>query len=416
VADSIDPNSIPLSVAVVDDDQLVRNLVTNYCRAIGITEIEAFESGDAAWSALANGKHFDMVILDWKLPGLSGVGLFNRMRSHPELRRTPMLVISGFLNQNDFALLEEFPCTGLLEKPFTKILLERKVKSLWEESQWYLDKSKMLDDLVRNLHTDGSNSVKELKKLLGKSPNPIALALLIAKKLRKAGFLKDAKSFLETVFLHDSTSVAGMTEMAKVLFQMGDVAKARDVLRITNRISPENVRRLCLLGEVELNLNDPEAARKCFEDALEIDPDDSLANSGLTVANSIADHLVEYSKDAIPTNFASMLNIVAITKVRAGKFEDGISQYMAALAFLRSDLVLSKVSFNLGLGFLRWQKPELAKKWFEKSAALSKGKFTRAEGYLGTGKASHGNGDSKLQISGSEEDGDLFEVTLVGPD
>jgi tetratricopeptide (TPR) repeat protein len=209
-----------------------------------------------------------------------------------------------------------------------------------------------------------------------------------------------------------------MTEMAKVLFQMGDVEKARDVLMISNRISPENVSRLCFLGEVELNLHEPEAARKYFEDALEIDPQDKTAEAGVTVANSVEEHLLNYSKESIPNNFASLLNIVAITKVRSGKFEDGIGQYMAALAFLRSDLIAAKISFNLGLGFLRWQKPELARQWFEKSSSLSKGKFSRSEGYLAqySAKKASVSGKAVVLTPSIDDTGDLFEVSLMEGD
>jgi DNA-binding response OmpR family regulator len=409
------PDGFPKNIAVIDDDQLVRNLVTNYCRSIGILEIETYESADKAWDAMVGGKIFDLVILDWKLPGLTGVGLFNRMRSHKNFKTVPMLVISGFLNQNDFALLEEFPCTSLLEKPFTKILLERKIRDLTEESKWYEEKYTMVEELLSRIDVQGSAAIKELRKVCAKSPRPIPLSILIAKRLREANFLADAKSFLELALQHDTTSVSGMTEMAKVLFQMGQIEKARDVLRISNRISPENVSRLCFMGEVELNLSDPDAARKYFEDALEIDPQDPTAQSGVTVANAIAEHVVNYSRESIPNNFASLLNIVAITKVRSGNFEAGINQYIAALAFLRSDLAVAKISFNLGLGFLRWQKPELARKWFEKSSSLGNGKFGRAQGYLdpSTSKVSRVPSAVVPGYPANEDEGDLFEVSVM---
>ncbi len=321
----------------------------------------------------------------------------------------PMLVISGFLNQNDFALLEEFPCTTLLEKPFTKILLERKIKELTEESRWHQEKSAVIDELVSRFSEESPTAIKELRKVCAKSPRPIPLLLLVAKRLREANLLKQSKSFLEMVLQHDSSSVAGMTEMAKVLFQLGAIEQARDVLRISNRISPENVSRLCFLGEVELNLHQPDAAKKYFADALEIDPDDETAQSGVMVADSIQRHLLSYEKDSIPRNFASLLNIVAITKVRSGQYEEGINEYLAALAFLRSDVVVAKIAFNLGLGFLRWQKPEMAREWFEKSAALSKGKFRRADIYL---KASSFD-EQGISSNQNEETGDLFEVSIV---
>jgi CheY-like chemotaxis protein len=408
---------LPKRVAVIDDDELVRNLVSNYCRSIGILEIEAFQTGEDLWTALLAGKEFDLIILDWKLPGLSGVGLFNRLRSSEDHKMLPMLVISGFLIQNDFALLEEFPCTSLLEKPFTKVLLERKILDLVQESTWYREKSKLIGELLQHIKDKDSAGIRGLLSVCTKSPKPIPLAILIAKRLREANLLVEAKSFLHIALERDASSVSAMTEMAKVLFLMGKISEARDVLRISNRISPENISRLCFLGEIELNLQEPDAARRYFESALEIDYQDGTALAGATLAKSISEHFINYSKDSIPTNFASLLNMVAINKVRSGHFADGIKQYIAAIAFLRSDLAIAKISFNLGLGFLRWEKPELAQKWFEKSSALSYGKFTRAENYLPK-LDKKGQRNSKIVVGMPQnftEEGDLSEGEADGP-
>jgi len=377
-----DEDHIPKSIAIIDDDELMRNLVSNYAEILGIENIQSFTTAEEFWTDLEKDTKYDMIVLDWKLPGLNGVGLFNRLRLRKEYKLIPILVISGFLNRADFALLEEFPCTTLLEKPFTKVLLENNLIGLAKEKKWYDEKSELMKELMDQFKDDGSSVVKNLKKVFSESPKPVPLAIIAAKQLRRRGFFKEAKAILEMVVKHDYESIVAMSELGKVLFQMGKTAEAREVLRYTNKVSPENLKRLCLLGEVELNLMEPESARKYFENALDIDPEDKVAISGSVIAENVENHIVQYSKNSIPENFASLLNIIGVTKIRSGSFQEGVDQYKAALSFLTADEVVAKVLFNLGLGFLRWNKPELALPWFIKSAEVGKEFFSKSAYYI----------------------------------
>ena len=51
-------------------------------------------------------------------------------------RMQPILVVSGFVDKNDFRLLQEYSCTMLMEKPFTKSMFESKVEALVNEWEW----------------------------------------------------------------------------------------------------------------------------------------------------------------------------------------------------------------------------------------------------------------------------------------
>ena len=120
----------------MDDDEVIGNLLVNYLEAGDITDVTVTTDGEDGWKRLQEGG-FDLIILDWKLPRLGGLALFNRIRTQAATQRIPLLVVSGFLQQNDFRLLQEFPCTDLIEKPFTKAKFDSKLESLVKESDWY---------------------------------------------------------------------------------------------------------------------------------------------------------------------------------------------------------------------------------------------------------------------------------------
>ncbi len=387
-------------VLVVDDDEVSRNLIAAHLGRMGVAELDLREDGEAAWAALQK-KKYDLIVLDWKLPKLSGMALFNRIRRRRDYRTTPLLVVSGLLEKHDFRLLQEFPCTGLMEKPFTMVLFQNRVESLLKETIWYGQNETLINTLLDAVKHDGKKAEQLLKQILKKAPNPIPLALIAARRLTKDRMLKQSQAILESVLKLDDNCIIAMNELGKTLHLQGRHKQALDVLRQANRLSSQNLTRLCLIGEVELNLNDPESARAYFEKALEFDPQDSKAKAGMVVSGNLKEMLEAPDAMQVPRSFASLMNTMGIALVRNSNYAKGIEQYRSALAFLHTDLDAARVAFNLGLGFLRWRKPAEALPWFQKAEAIAPESFSKASGYV-----------RQLLVGGVTEVGGVAELDL----
>jgi CheY-like chemotaxis protein len=372
------------SALVCDDDETARTLVLNYLKELGVENVDSFENGELAWEAIQK-RQYSLLVLDWKLPGLSGLALFNRIRQKKTYRDTPVLVVSGFVDRNDFRLLQEMPFTSLMEKPFTKTLFFNKLEAVFREADWYLQNAAMIDSLMSAVEHDAKKSESLLKEVLRKAPNPIPLGIVAARALTKHKMLKEAEHVLRGLLERDDASVIAMNELGKVLLRGGDHRGALDVLRAAHKVSPQNMQRICLLGEAELNLKNPEEAHAYFEKALEIDGDDKKAQAGLIVADNLA--RAEGIDDAkltrqVSTSLASILNTIGIALVRSGQYDRGVEQYRAALAFLHQREDAARVAFNLGLGLLRWGKTSEALPWFQKSERLSPDGFAKSTRYV----------------------------------
>ena len=65
------------------------------------------------------------------------------------------------------------------------------------------------------------------------------------------------------------------------------------------------------------------------------------------------------------------------------KFEEGMEHYKSALKYVEQSVMQARLAFNLGLGYMRWKKPEKATEWLEKSATLGGSEFSKAgdQGY-----------------------------------
>jgi CheY-like chemotaxis protein len=367
------------NVLVVDDDSLCLKLTVSQLKSLGATKIDTAEDGESGFNQAKSGT-YSLIVQDWKLPTLSGMALFNRLRNLPAYQWAPILVVSGFLNKNDFKLLQEFPCTALAEKPFTQKIIKDRITKLNEESNWYQHHKVLVDEVFATVNHDPSKISQVIYGVIKKSPNPTPLVLIAVKALSNLGAFKTAQTVLEALIKIDPDSVMARNELGKVLMQRGKHQEALRVLEKCENFSSQNISRLCLMGEANLNLTDFDKARDYFSKALSIDSEEPKALDGYHVSKNLIDH--KHRLNHVGQSFASLLNTVGIAMIHSGNFQKGVEQYKSALTFLKKPIESSKITFNLGLGYLKWGKSETALDWFRKSTEFSQGEFTKSEIYV----------------------------------
>jgi two-component system cell cycle response regulator len=101
-------------VLVVDDDGALLELLTDYLELQGI-EVVAADSGEAALRVIEGPSPPDVVVLDIRMPGISGNDVLRRMKSNPRLAHIPVAAMTG-MRPGEFQLVaapDEF-----LAKPF----------------------------------------------------------------------------------------------------------------------------------------------------------------------------------------------------------------------------------------------------------------------------------------------------------
>ncbi len=81
------------SILIVEDEADLRELIRYNLEADDFRVVTA-ESGDEAVERIRDGVP-DLILLDWMLPGLSGIELCRRWRSREETARTPIIMITA---------------------------------------------------------------------------------------------------------------------------------------------------------------------------------------------------------------------------------------------------------------------------------------------------------------------------------
>ena len=112
------------SVLIVDDSQDTRNLLIEMLEANGF-ETRAVSSGEEALSALAHasqaGAPVDLVLMDWRLPGIDGMETSRRIKANPAYSLMPeILMVSAFEREEVFAGRFNTTFDGFLTKPIRK--------------------------------------------------------------------------------------------------------------------------------------------------------------------------------------------------------------------------------------------------------------------------------------------------------
>jgi CheY-like chemotaxis protein len=114
-------------VLVVDDDIVMLRLVQLQVKRAQC-EGDYFRDVESALKALPNLKP-DLVILDYSMPGLTGVDFFKALRSNALTAMVPVVFVTGAV---DTATLREIQSLGpieVLSKPFSP----RRLQTLIEE-------------------------------------------------------------------------------------------------------------------------------------------------------------------------------------------------------------------------------------------------------------------------------------------
>ena len=381
MGDLTDPEYLSSTMfIVIEDDEAIQELVYSILKDMGVQKIDMFNDGQEAWHALAKNV-YGFVILDWKLQGVNGLTLYNRLRQNPKYWKVPILSISGFIQQKDFRLLEEFPFTRLLEKPFPVKNFKQTIHDLDAEIQWFNRSKSLIQQVLLGFDSEGDESVAALTDLLDKSPNPLPLALSFVRNLYDQHRFDDAEKVLIAVLRQNPESLIAKTELGRVYLNQAHFKKASDILSMAKDQSPQNVGRLCLIGQAKLNMADYDSARKHFEHVLEIDPEHEEAQVGCSVLKGIKEFKSHKSVNQAPQTFAALMNNIGISLVRTGNVEGGIDHYNAAWQCVFGIQSKVKISFNLGLGYLRQDYPEEAFQWFKLSNQLADGSFEKAKRY-----------------------------------
>jgi len=127
-----------MRILVVDDEEVSRKKMTRIMLELG--DCDAVDSGTSAVavfaSAIESNKHYDVVALDIAMPDMKGTEVLEKIRTLEKTKRIPqenitkVLMVTALADQETIVECIKKGCNDYVVKPFTKEIIETKLKKL----------------------------------------------------------------------------------------------------------------------------------------------------------------------------------------------------------------------------------------------------------------------------------------------
>lgn len=123
------PVASSLKVLVVDDQTSVRQMTRLTLEQIGVRLIHEAENGTQAVEK-ATVQPLDLIISDYNMPEMDGLGLLRAVRGHPSARRVPFILVTGRGDRELVVKAAQAGANNYVVKPFTADILRSKIEQV----------------------------------------------------------------------------------------------------------------------------------------------------------------------------------------------------------------------------------------------------------------------------------------------
>ncbi len=118
-----------LPVLIVDDYKTTVRIVSNLLRQIGFENLDEASNGEEALKKLES-QPYGLVLSDWNMEPMSGYELLTRIRSHPDIRDTPFVMITAETRPENILAAKSAGADNYIIKPFTAETLRGKLETV----------------------------------------------------------------------------------------------------------------------------------------------------------------------------------------------------------------------------------------------------------------------------------------------
>lgn len=117
-----------MTILTVDDSTTIRRIVKRSCEEMGHTVLEAADGSAALTLLEEKSSEVSLIILDWNMPGMSGLEVLKKVKSNP---KTKNIVVMMLTSEADMNFVKDALASGAqnyLTKPFDQKMLALKIQ------------------------------------------------------------------------------------------------------------------------------------------------------------------------------------------------------------------------------------------------------------------------------------------------
>jgi two-component system chemotaxis response regulator CheY len=119
----------PATILIVDDNKTTRRILKSLLINLGYDHlIEATQGKEAL--QLMREHEIALIISDWNMPKLTGYELLKIVKSDDRLHTIPFIMVTSLDQPEDILLSIEAKVDDYIVKPFTRVVLEKKINKV----------------------------------------------------------------------------------------------------------------------------------------------------------------------------------------------------------------------------------------------------------------------------------------------
>jgi len=119
---------MPANILLVEDEPAIQELIAANLTRAGHTVVRAADAETA--QRIVRDALPDLVLLDWMLPGISGIELAKRLRAEERTRSIPIIMLTARSDEADKIAGLEIGADDYITKPFSPRELVARIKAL----------------------------------------------------------------------------------------------------------------------------------------------------------------------------------------------------------------------------------------------------------------------------------------------
>ncbi|MBL6929649.1 MAG: response regulator [Rhodospirillales bacterium] len=105
------------TILIVEDNELNMKLINDVLQAADYATVCA-RTGEEALEKFEDQRP-DLVLMDIRLPGISGLEVVAQIRATDSLKLTPVIAVTAYAMNGDESEIRAAGCDGFIEKPFS---------------------------------------------------------------------------------------------------------------------------------------------------------------------------------------------------------------------------------------------------------------------------------------------------------
>ena len=156
-----------MKILIVDDEDMIRNVIKEYCEASGY-ETEEADNGEDGFTLLTNNR-YELLVLDIMMPEMDGYSMLKKL---PKNKRIPTIVLSARGEEYDKLQGFELGIDDYITKPFSPKELIARIKAISNRTKNTIDDIYQLNTLEINFL---SHTIKIDKKNINLTPKEFDL-------------------------------------------------------------------------------------------------------------------------------------------------------------------------------------------------------------------------------------------------